>query len=100
VKTVARDRNGLFRTLSVLLDDEGRYNSLGQKVAQYISVSEGQIIQRPTTTVGQVESGTSQSALHILNCQHYPLKFQWVYASHEKKTFFFLHWNLSAQETI
>jgi hypothetical protein len=63
--------------------------SLGRRSVQQIkansgSVSlqrEGQIIQPPTTTVGQVESGRGMSALYILSGKYCPLKFQRVYAS-------------------
>jgi hypothetical protein len=46
-------------------------------VIRYV-VSEGQIIQLPVTTVGQVESDKSLSSLRvcILNHHHYPMKFQ------------------------
>jgi hypothetical protein len=39
-------------------------------------VFESQIVQPPTTVVGQVESERSISVLYILNRQNYPLKFQ------------------------
>jgi hypothetical protein len=58
--------------------DKGQYNTLRQKVVQQVYVvSEGQIIQPPTAIVDQVESdrSTGVSVLHILNRQHYPLKF-------------------------
>jgi hypothetical protein len=35
-QTVARDRNCLFQSLSLLLDDEGQHNRLRQKVVQYV----------------------------------------------------------------
>jgi hypothetical protein len=52
-----------------------------QKEAQYVyAVSEGQIIQPPTTTVGQVErdgSAPNVCVLYILDRQNYPLNFVW-----------------------
>jgi hypothetical protein len=48
-----------------------RYNILRQKAVQYIyAVSEGQVIQPPTTTVGEDESERNISVLHIPN-HHY-----------------------------
>jgi hypothetical protein len=64
-----------------MLEDEGRYNMFRQKEAQYVYVvSEGQSIQPPTTTVGQVErdgSTPNVSVLYILDRQNYPLNFLW-----------------------
>jgi hypothetical protein len=45
VQTVARDGNCLFRSLSIMLEVEGRYNRVRQNVVQLVRVvSEGQII--------------------------------------------------------
>jgi hypothetical protein len=50
-----------------LLGDEGQYNRLRQQAAEEVYlVPEGQIIQPPTTTVGQIESEGSISVLYIL----------------------------------
>jgi hypothetical protein len=35
VQTVPRDGNSLFRSLRILLEDEGRYNRLRQKAVGY-----------------------------------------------------------------
>jgi hypothetical protein len=76
-RTVARDGNCLFRSFSILLEDEGRHNMLRQKAKQYVfNVSDSQTIHPPTTIVGQLCSERSLSVLYIRNQQHYPLKFQ------------------------
>jgi hypothetical protein len=78
VPTVARDGNCVFRSHSVLLEDEGQCNKSMQKAVHWFYVtSEGQGIQSPTTIVGQVESKRSTiSLLSILDHHYHPLKFK------------------------
>jgi hypothetical protein len=50
--------------LSVLLEGEGWYSALEQKAAQQVyAVSEGRIIQSPTTVAGHTDSERSISVL-------------------------------------
>lgn len=59
MQTVARKGNSVFRSLSIalLLEDEDRYSRLRQKAVQEVhSAFEDQIIQSPSTIVGQAES--------------------------------------------
>jgi hypothetical protein len=59
------------------MEDEGRYNILRKKAVQNVYIlSEGQVIQPPSTVTGQVKGGKNISVLYILNRQYCPLKFQ------------------------
>jgi hypothetical protein len=72
VQYVAIEINFLFRSLSVLLEDEVEHKSV-----QYVCfISDSVIIQSPTTIFGQVESGRCISALYVLKNYRQPLKFQ------------------------
>jgi hypothetical protein len=79
VQTVTRVKNCLFRSLSLLLEDEGRYNRLRQNAIQVFHASAGQIAQPQITIAGQAGSERSIAVLYVFD-YHHP-SIQWLYSS-------------------
>jgi hypothetical protein len=78
VQTVTRVRNCLFRSLSILLEDEGRYSRLRQNAIQMFHVSTGQIAHLQITIASQVGSERSIAVLYVFD-YHHP-SIQWLYS--------------------
>jgi hypothetical protein len=70
------DRNCLFLSLSILLEEEVGITNKSKKRYNQFVLLEGQIIQPPTRTPAQVENERNIYVLYTVNHLHYPLKFQ------------------------
>jgi hypothetical protein len=57
-------------------------SKLSPEIKTVYILSDSQIFQSQTTTVGQVESERSMSVPRILNHHHCPLRLDWVYADY------------------
>jgi hypothetical protein len=77
VQTVARGVNCLFRSLKILLDDEGQYNDkkLDSKFVLYLRAKSFNL-QIQLLVKLRVKETPYIYLLYILNHHGYPLKFQ------------------------